>query len=297
MSSPPRPSLNALRAFEMVARKGTFSEAADALSVTHGAVSRHIRTLEDLLGVVLLSRNAHGTKLTPEGARLAEGLGRGFNIIQQSIDQLRPHPLELSCSASLMMHWLLPRLAKLHSNFPTMALGLKTGHGPIDFALEGVSVALRLGSIEPPYGIEPVPLAKEWISVICSPDYLTTSGVREVADLGQHKLLATRTRPHAWKEWYSTVNATMVDPVEMEFFEHFYLLIQAAKVGLGFACVPRMLVQAELESGAVVAPFGCVQGSGELVLWISPGAKLRSDTADLVRWITDEMAASESGAQ
>ncbi|MFP3527652.1 LysR family transcriptional regulator, partial [Pantoea sp. SIMBA_072] len=69
MTSPVRPSLNALRAFEMIARKGSFSDAADALCVTHGAISRHVRSLEDALGVILLTRNAHGTKLTPEGSR------------------------------------------------------------------------------------------------------------------------------------------------------------------------------------------------------------------------------------
>ncbi|UZE20225.1 LysR substrate-binding domain-containing protein [Pseudomonas sp. B21-054] len=291
MSSPPRPSLNALRAFEMVARKGTFGEAADALSVTHGAISRHIRTLEDVLGIVLLTRNAHGTKLTPEGARLAAGLSRAFNLIQQSIDEVRPQPLELSCSASIMMHWLLPRLAGLHSNFPTMELGLRTGHGPIDFVQDGVSVAIRLESIGPPPGIAPIPLANEWIGAICSPDYLKASDVQQVSDLSGKKLLATKTRPHAWKEWYSALQMTMPDSLELEYFEHFYLLIQAAKVGLGFACVPRMLVQAELESGALVAPFGCVEGPEKLVLWISPNARARADTADLVKWIVEEMAA------
>lgn len=276
----------------MTARKGSFSEAADALSVTHGAISRHIRTLEDLLGVVLLTRSAHSTKLTPEGARLAAGLGRAFSLIQESIDEIRPRPLELSCSASIMMHWLLPRLGRLHSNFPTMELGLRTGHGPIDFAQDGVSVAIRLDSIDPPAGIVPVPLTNEWIGAVCSPEYLAASGVQTVADLGGQRLLATKTRPHAWKDWYCSIQHPYSEPHEMEFFEHFYLLIQAAKVGLGFACVPRMLVQAELESGALVAPFGCVEGPAKLVLWISPTAKMRSDTDDLVRWIRKEMSGS-----
>lgn len=292
MSSPPRPSLNALRAFEMAARKATFSEAADALAVTHGAISRHIRSLEDLLGVALLIRNAHGNKLTPEGAKLAAGLSRAFALIQESIDEVRPRPLELSCSASIMMHWLLPRLAKLHSNFPTMELGLRTGHGPIDFAQEGVSVAIRLDSIPPPPGIEPITLTNEWIGVICSPDYLVSSGVSEVSDLHQERLLTTKTRPQAWTEWYASIQQDMPELPEMEFFEHFYLLIQAAKVGLGFACVPRMLVQAELESGALVAPFGFTQGPANLVLWVSPSARMRADTADLEKWIKEEMADS-----
>lgn len=292
MSAPLRPSLNALRAFEMTARKGTFSEAADALAVTHGAISRHIRSLEDLLGVVLLTRNAHGTKLTPEGAKLAAGLGRAFALIQESIDEVRPRPLELSCSASIMMHWLLPRLAKLHSNFPSMELGLKTGHGPIDFAHEGVSVAIRLDSIEPPHGIEPIELTNEWIGAICSPDYLAASGVEDVSDLARERLLTTKTRPQAWTEWYTSIQQPSVELTEMEFFEHFYLLIQAAKVGLGFACVPRMLVQAELESGALVAPFGFTKGPAKLVLWVSPSAMNRQDTADLQKWISEEMVGS-----
>ena len=276
----------------MIARKGTFSDAADALCVTHGAISRHIRSLEDSLGVVLLTRNAHGTRLTPEGARLAAGLSRAFSLIQESIDEVRPRPLELSCSASIMMHWLLPRLAKLHSSFPTMELGLRTGHGPIDFAQEGVSVAIRLDSIEPPPGIEPIALTNEWVGAICSPEYLATSGVRDVSDLSRERLLTTKTRPQAWKDWYSSLQLDAGDLLEMEFFEHFYLLIQAAKVGLGFACVPRMLVEAELESGALVAPFGFVQGAAKLVLWVSPNARLRSDTADLEKWIRKEMSDS-----
>ncbi len=56
-----RLSLNALRAFEATARLRSFSAAATELSVTHGAVSRHIRLLEDSLGLPLLKRSAHGT--------------------------------------------------------------------------------------------------------------------------------------------------------------------------------------------------------------------------------------------
>ena len=53
--------LNALRAFEATARLRSFSAAATEQSVTHGAVSRHIRLLEDALGLPLLKRSAHGT--------------------------------------------------------------------------------------------------------------------------------------------------------------------------------------------------------------------------------------------
>ncbi|WP_072928204.1 LysR substrate-binding domain-containing protein [Nissabacter archeti] len=290
MSRPLRPSLNALRAFEMTARKGGFTEAANALSVTHGAISRHIRALEELLGVTLLIRTPQGTTLTAEGAKLAAGLSKAFGMIQESIDDVRPRPLELSCSASIMMYWLLPRMGRLHSSFPAMEVGLRTGHGPIDFALDGVSVAIRLASIPVPFGITPVPLIDEWVGVVCAPDYLASSGVKEIADLKHARLLATRTRPDAWESWYRANDAEFPAGSELEFYEHFYLLIKAANVGLGFANTPRMLVREELEKGSLIAPFGFVKGPEKLVLWISPNAESREDTTHLVEWISAEMA-------
>lgn len=289
MSRPLRPSLNALRAFEMTARKGGFTEAANALSVTHGAISRHIRSLEELLGVTLLIRTPHGTKLTPEGAKLASGLNRAFGMIQESIDDVRPRSLELSCSASIMMYWLLPKIERLHNNFPSMEVGLRTGHGPIDFALDGVSVAIRLASIPAPFGITPVPLIDEWVGVVCAPDFFESSGVKRIEDLKHSRLLATRTRPGAWESWYRVNNVTFSPEHNPEFYEHFYMLIKAAKVGLGFANTPRMLVHEELKKGTLIAPFGFVKGPDKLVLWISPNAESRGDTAHLVDWIKAEM--------
>ncbi|MFN8993933.1 MAG: LysR family transcriptional regulator, partial [Pseudomonadota bacterium] len=90
--STPRPSLNALRAFEATTRLGSMSAAAEELFVTHGAVSRHIRSLEEQLGLVLLERGGGATRPTPEGLRLAEGLATAFRLIQASVEQLRPGP-------------------------------------------------------------------------------------------------------------------------------------------------------------------------------------------------------------
>src|SRR6478736_9194411 len=88
MNTPLRLSLNALRAFEATARLRSFSAAAEELSVTHGAVSRHIRMLEDSVGLALLKRTAHGAVPTPEGQRLADGLSTAFSLIQSRVEQL-----------------------------------------------------------------------------------------------------------------------------------------------------------------------------------------------------------------
>ncbi|HEX3635525.1 MAG TPA: LysR substrate-binding domain-containing protein [Paraburkholderia sp.] len=289
----PRPSLNALRAFEATARLRSFGDAAEELSVTHGAISRHIRSLEDTLGVLLLLRNAHSTEPTPEGARLAEGLSRAFNLIQASVEQVRPGPLTLSCSASIMMYWLLPRLGKLHRKHASLEVGFNTGSGEIDFTRENISVAIRLNTIKAPKDIEPKPLIDEWIGPVCSPEYLRATMIKAPDDLNRARLLATNTRPGAWQDWFDSAQLAALQPAIMESFEHFYLLIQAAKCGLGIANVPRMLVRDELDSGALVAPFGFVPGPRKLVLWVAPHLEARPQTAALVDWLGAELRDTE----
>jgi DNA-binding transcriptional LysR family regulator len=72
-------------------------------------------------------------------------------------------------------------------------------------------------------------------------------------------------------------------------FEHFYLMIQAAAVGLGVAVVPHMLAINDLESGRLVAPLGFVPGPRQLFLWIAPHLGSRKDVKALERWLTREM--------
>ena len=75
--------------------------------------------------------------------------------------------------------------------------------------------------------------------------------------------------------------------------KHFYLLIQAAKCGLGMANVPRMLVHDDLNSGALVAPLGFLAGPNKLSIWVSPHLSRRADTVRLVDWLTEELRTSE----
>jgi len=288
-----RLSLNALRAFEATARLKSFTAAADELSVTHGAVSRHIRMLEDGLGVTLLSRNAHGTSATIEGQRLAEGLTRAFGLIQTTIEQVKPGPLTLSCSESIMMFWLLPRLARFHEAHPGIELRFNMGYGPVDFARDNVGVALRLSSIEAPKEAIRSDASTEWVGPVCSAAYLQSLNIRTAEDLSRARLMVSRTRTSAWTDWAHSSGVSGQDFSVEEVFGHFYLLIQAAKCGLGMANVPRMLVRDDLSSGALVAPLGFVPGSNRLCIWTAPHLARRPDAERLVDWLTAELRASE----
>lgn len=104
--------LSSLRAFEVTARLGSMTAAAAELFVTHGAISRHIHLLEDQFGVKLLIRHARSVSPTPEGVALAGQLTEAFRLMREAITRLEPGPVTLSCSATIMTKWLIPRLGE-----------------------------------------------------------------------------------------------------------------------------------------------------------------------------------------
>ncbi|HEY3049267.1 MAG TPA: LysR substrate-binding domain-containing protein [Polaromonas sp.] len=293
MSISHRLSLNALRAFEATARLRNFSAAANELSVTHGAVSRHIRMLEDTLGLPLLQRTAQGAMPTAEGQRLADGLSTAFSLIQSSVEQLKPGPLTLSCSESIMMYWLLPRLSRFKDAHPEVELRFNMSHGPVDFARDNVGVAIRLSSIKAPKDAVQADVAPEWVGPVCSPEYLRQKRIQSVRDLLRARLMASSTRPSAWEDWALCSNHTDLELRVDESFDHFYLLIQGARCGLGLANVPRMLVRDDLTSGTLVAPLGFVRGPNRLSIWTAPHLSRRPDVVKLVDWLHDELRATE----
>ncbi|MFT4096707.1 MAG: LysR substrate-binding domain-containing protein [Rhodoblastus sp.] len=282
-----RPSLNALRALEATARLSSMTAAAEELSVTHGAISRHIKSLEDMFGVALLVRGARAVQATPEGGRLAMDLTSAFALINASVEQLQPGPLTLSCSSTIMMSWLIPRIGGFHARYPDTELQFNMNYDRIDFVRDKISVAIRNNVIEPPKDVVIKDLIDEWIGPVCSPDYLAAKSVKSPADLARCALLSTKTRPNGWQDW---ICATGVDinAKPQNSYDHFYLLIQAAACGLGFAMAPKMLVLDDLRSGKLVAPFGFIPGPNKLVLWIAPHLRLRADTRALADWLTSE---------
>jgi len=293
----PRVSLNALRAYEATARLQSFSAAADELGVTHGAVSRQVRMLEETFGVSLLRRTAQGAEPTPEGQRLAAGLRRGFDEIQSSVDQLKPGPLTLACSQSIMMYWVLPRLSRFQQKNPEVLLQYHMTSGPLDFTRDKISVAIRLSSQEPPRDVIRTDICSEWVGPVCSPEYLRTLKIRAAADLQRARLIYSHTREHAWSEWRQCYDPKMDELNLDEGFPHFYLLIQAARCGLGIANVPRMLVQDDLNSGTLVAPFGFVSGPNRVMIWVASHLTDRSETRQLVDWLSGELRADERQSQ
>jgi LysR family glycine cleavage system transcriptional activator len=289
------PSLNALRAFEVTARRRSMTLAAEELCVTHGAVSRQIKSLEAALGMALLTRGARSVEPTPEGLRLAEGLRAAFSLVEATIEHVRPSPLVLSCSSSIAMCWLIPRISGFYERNPDMEINLDLNYDRVDFVRQNISVAIRISTIEPPPNALIRGLGTEWIGPVCSSEYLASTKLERPADLSQALLLFAKTRPSAWAEWLAASENERVALKPQRSFEHFYLMIQAAAFGLGVAVVPHMLAINDLESGRLVAPFGFVPGPRQLFLWIAPHLGSRKDVRALEGWLTREMQDHVSG--
>ena len=283
-----RPSLNALRAYEATVRLASMSAAAKELLVTHGAGSRPLKTLEDMFGLRLRVRGPRSVQATPEGARLAKDLTSAFAQITASVDQMLPGPLTLSCSSTIMMAWLIPRISGFHDMHPDIELRFNMNFDRIDFVRDEISVAIRIGNIQPPKEAIVRELIHEWIGPVVSPDYIKARGIQSPQDLASCALLATKTRPGAWADWMRATGQSF-EADSAKYYEHFYLLIQASLCGLGVAMVPKLLVLDDLRSGKLVAPFGFVPGPNKLVLWIAPHQRNRPETRALVDWLTSEM--------
>ncbi len=284
--------LNALRAFETTARLGSMSAAARDLGVTHGAVSRHIQLLEAQFGVPLLRRLAKSVEPTPAGAQLVASLSEAFGLMQFGVSRLAPGPLTLSCSATIMMYWLIPRLGRFKQDNPTVEIRLNLNFGEVDFVRDEISLAIRSSMFRPPQDVVIRSLLREDIGPICHPDYAGRLGLQAPEDLARARILGTATRPAAWSEWLSAIGRSDLDLKSHERFEHFYLLIQAAASGLGVGLVPRFLVRDEIRRGHVLAPCGFVTGPHELSLWIAPHLRTRGEVRRLADWIRSEMDAS-----
>jgi len=98
------------------------TRAAEELGVTHGAVSRQIKVLEAAMGITLLTRFSRHVEPTPEGLQLAEGLATAFGMVGAAVKRVLPGPLTLSCSSSITMCWLLPRVSGFYKKNPGIEL-------------------------------------------------------------------------------------------------------------------------------------------------------------------------------
>jgi len=288
------PPLNALRAFEAAARLSSVSLAAVELHVTHGAVSRQIRTLEEHLGLALFSKEGRGLKLTDSGLRLRDASSEAFERLRTLCAELQQGqadaPFVLACPGSLLARWFIPRLDRLNRELPELRLQLSASEGELDPRRAGVDATLWFAEPPWPADMQVFELAAERIGPVLSPRYSRFTELHQApaALLLSEPLLHTSSRPQAWPSWASSNDLDGSALKLGQGFEHLYYLLEAAAAGLGVAIAPQQLVADDLAGGRLVAPWGFVETSARLALWVP--IRSRDGRAEhLAQWLRKEL--------
>ncbi|MCD7098673.1 LysR family transcriptional regulator [Stenotrophomonas sp. MMGLT7] len=295
------PPLNALRAFEAVARLGSLTRAAAELHVTHGAISRHLRTLEQSLGRALLLRQGRGVALTDAGERLRHVAGDAFAQLREGWQALQREgtgaPLVLGCSGSVLARWMIPRMADLERQLPGLQLHLAAQEGMPDAALAGLDAALLLAAPPWPGAWRVHELAGERIGPVLAAGHPLAAGLAGTAPqaLLELPLLQVASRPQAWPQWSQRMGVDLATADVAASFDHLYYLLEAANAGLGVAIAPQQLVAGDLAAGRLVAPWGFIDTGGHWIL-ATPARVADPRTERLAAWLRSELQAAPSGA-
>jgi LysR family transcriptional regulator, glycine cleavage system transcriptional activator len=253
------PPLKTLPAFEIAAERLSFTDAATELNLTHGAVSRQIQALESHLGVPLFRRRNRHIELTEAGIAFLPGVRQALHLLEASTAEVATSPREgalvVSCVATFMMRWLIPRLYAFNALHRKIEVRLSASHLPVDFARDGIDVAIRLGAPPWPRNVVASPFLADRIGPVCAPSQLDGRKSFRLSDLRHHRLLQAETRPGAWADW-ARAQRTKIDLTNSQTFEHMYFMLEAAASGLGIGIASHPLVEHDLKSGRLVAPLG-----------------------------------------
>jgi LysR family glycine cleavage system transcriptional activator len=247
-----------LRAFDVAARTLNLTSAAHELSVTHAAVSRQVKQLEERLGLKLFERLPRGLKLTAHGALLAEGTREAFDRLANAIEDISTpavrRKLTITTFASLAARWLMPRVQAFATKFPEVDLQVSTTARLVDFAREDVDIGLRFGHGRYP-GLHVMTLFQPKEIVVCSPGLLKHGPpIRAFADLKNHTLLHDDSHA-SWVHWLDAVGAKGVNARRGIICGDRNAMLQAALEGQGVAIASSVFAGIDLASGRLVQVF------------------------------------------
>lgn len=278
----------ALKVFEVVGRTLSFTRAAEALAVTQSAVSQRIAQLEARLGRRLVERQGRVLRLTQDGEVLHAACQRGFALIDSAVQRIAAGDgtmrLRLKVPPTFAMKWLMPRLPRFQMLHPQLELTLATSVQPADFETEHVDISFARAA-EPDPALHAVPVLAERMQLVCSPRLWGRRRAR-LAALDGMTMLHTVNRRDDWDAWLRQAGGEAVARGPQLEFDVSLLVYQAAVEGLGVAVVQPELVEDELASGRLIAPFAAIYPTGRTYFLVCPQSRCRVPAvARFLDWI------------
>ena len=285
-----------LRAFDVAARNLNLSAAAEEMNVTHAAVSRQVKQLEERLGVRLFERLPRGLRLTAQGALLAEGTRAAFDRLAAALEDVSTptvrRKLTISTFSSLNARWLMPRLRSFSMTFPDLDLQVSTTAQLVDFSRDDVDIGIRFGNGNYP-GLHVVPLFKPREIVVCAPTVLKGGQpLKNVNELRDYTLLHDDSH-RAWIRWLDAVGAKGVNPRRGIVCGDRNSMLQAALEGQGVAIASEVFAASELAAGRLVKMFD-IEVASEYAIYAVCLPRRLSDPmiAGVLSWLEKEAQSS-----
>jgi DNA-binding transcriptional LysR family regulator len=294
------PSIQTMRALEAAVRLRCFSKAADELALSQGAVSQHIRALEQRLGQPLFARTARGVEPSGTSQALALQIRQGLTVLDRAFDQLSGRPgrevgverrerLAISVLPAFAAKWLMPRLADFAGRHPELELEIEASAtlARLD-ASDGIDAAIRYGGGAWP-GMTAVHLMDEVLFPVVSPDYRGGRLPVLPSELQHCVLLRQSVQP--WTPWFQAAGLEFVEPQAGVLFSDTLLAVQAAIAGQGILLARRSIVEDDLRSGRLLRLWTdeIVDVHAHYLVW--PASSSRLDAiGKLQAWLVEQIA-------
>lgn len=254
------PPMNALKAFEAVSRRLSITKASQELNVSPGAISQQIKLLEDHFQKPLFIRGPRALSLTPEGAEFASVVQSALTRIAQASEGLQSSKtsryLTISVTPSFGVRWLIPKLGDFHARYPKISVAVDAQSRLVDFAADQIDAAIRYGGGQYD-GLQVDELHQAELVVVASPDYILRNGrFLGPESLDDHRLI--HYAPSS--ERLSRLHPGWSDVLRIEqsalegrsvFYPEMHMVVAAAIYGHGLALTERILVEQDLETGAL----------------------------------------------
>ncbi|MBV7256792.1 LysR family transcriptional regulator [Pacificimonas sp. WHA3] len=247
--------LNGLRVFDAAARHLSFTKAADELHVTPAAVGQQIRTLEEVLGVVLFRRLTRNLELTPEAEAALPALRDGFAEIETAVDRMQSGQgdkvMTIGAPRAVIGKWLSARLAALGADAPEQRFILVPTDDGTDFATANMDLAVRWGALPAEEELSGARVAEEQVIVVAAP--AAAANVAAPADLLTLSLI--HHPGESWQAWFDGHGLVHKDVDGGLSVVDEGLALDAAASGYGIARVPLTLARDDINARRVVQLF------------------------------------------
>ena len=177
----PDVSLERMRSFVRVAERGSLSAVARELGVGQSTITRHLRELEEALGVPLLSRTTRRVTLTDEGSRYYANCVQILRLVEQAGDEARgargapAGTIRISCTAAFGVLHVCRLVFAFQDRYPDIGVDVSLTDERIDLVKEGIDIALRLGPLTDS-SMKLRALGQSRRLLVAAPDYLAARG-------------------------------------------------------------------------------------------------------------------------